>query len=204
VQDGLSVEFNDSRIREQASYTTLNSSRSDSEYRSTDAGPAPGCLNRLGSQQWAKTKARVRKAMQEMTGELLKLYAERTTAQGNAFSKAMSFKRSLKTPSITTRPTTSYPQSAPSSTTWNLPRPMDGCSAAMWATGNRSRHAARLQACRTHEVVSSRPRRLLSSSIVERSRSALRSSPINMKMISRFPHGEGAKGHCVASETGKG
>ena len=32
------------------------------KYRSTEAGPAP-VLNRLGSQQWAKTKARVRKAM---------------------------------------------------------------------------------------------------------------------------------------------
>jgi transcription-repair coupling factor (superfamily II helicase) len=39
-------------------------------------------LNKLGSQQWTKTKARVRKAMQDMAGELLKLYAERTTAQG--------------------------------------------------------------------------------------------------------------------------
>jgi transcription-repair coupling factor (superfamily II helicase) len=47
----------------------------------------------LGSQQWAKTKARVRKAMQDMTAELLKLYAERTTAQGNAFSKDNEFQR---------------------------------------------------------------------------------------------------------------
>ena len=35
------------------------------KYRSTDTGPAP-VLNRLGSQQWTKTKARVRKAMQDM------------------------------------------------------------------------------------------------------------------------------------------
>ena len=42
-------------------------------------------LNRLGSQQWAKTKARVRKAMQDMAGELLKLYAERTHRAGNGF-----------------------------------------------------------------------------------------------------------------------
>ena len=65
------------------------------KYRSTDAGPAP-VLNRLGSQQWAKTKARVRKAMQDMTGELLKLYAERTTAQGNAFSKDNEFQREFE------------------------------------------------------------------------------------------------------------
>ena len=65
------------------------------KYRSTDAGPAP-VLNKLGSQQWAKTKARVRKAMQDMAGELLKLYAQRHTAQGNAFSKDNEFQREFE------------------------------------------------------------------------------------------------------------
>ncbi len=54
-------------------------------YRSTESGPAP-ILNRLGTTQWAKTKARVKKAMQDMTDELLKLYAQRKTAQGHSFS----------------------------------------------------------------------------------------------------------------------
>ncbi len=45
------------------------------KYRSTDTGPAPE-LNKLGNQQWAKTKARVKKAMQDMAAELLKLYAQ--------------------------------------------------------------------------------------------------------------------------------
>ena len=36
------------------------------KYRSSDAGPAPE-LNKLGGQAWAKTKARVKKAMQDMT-----------------------------------------------------------------------------------------------------------------------------------------
>ena len=53
-------------------------------------------LNRLGSQQWAKTKARVRKAMQDMTAELLRLYAERTTAQGTAFSKDNEFQKEFE------------------------------------------------------------------------------------------------------------
>ena len=53
-------------------------------------------LNKLGSQQWAKTKARVRKAMQDMTGELLKLYAQRTTAQGTAFSKDNEFQKEFE------------------------------------------------------------------------------------------------------------
>jgi transcription-repair coupling factor (superfamily II helicase) len=55
------------------------------KYRSTETGPAPE-LNRLGSQAWAKTKARVKKAMQDMAEELLKLYAQRKAALGFAFT----------------------------------------------------------------------------------------------------------------------
>jgi transcription-repair coupling factor (superfamily II helicase) len=55
------------------------------KYRSTDTGPAPQ-LNKLGTQAWQKTKARVKKAMADMAGELLKLYAQRKAAQGTPFS----------------------------------------------------------------------------------------------------------------------
>jgi transcription-repair coupling factor (superfamily II helicase) len=66
VQDGLSVEFMILEFAEQAKlYVPLTRLDLIQKYRSTDAGPAP-VLNRLGSQQWAKTKARVRKAMQDM------------------------------------------------------------------------------------------------------------------------------------------
>jgi transcription-repair coupling factor (superfamily II helicase) len=96
VQDGLSVEFMILEFAESAKlYVPLTRLDLIQKYRSTDAGPAP-VLNRLGSQQWSKTKARVRKAMQDMTGELLKLYAERTTAQGTAFSKDNDFQREFE------------------------------------------------------------------------------------------------------------
>jgi transcription-repair coupling factor (superfamily II helicase) len=54
------------------------------KYRSAE-GIKPQ-LNHLGTAAWTKTKARVRKAMEDMTDELLKLYAERKTAQGHAFA----------------------------------------------------------------------------------------------------------------------
>jgi len=54
------------------------------KYRSSEG--AKPVLNHLGTAAWAKTKARVRKAMKDMTDELLKLYAERKTAQGHSFS----------------------------------------------------------------------------------------------------------------------
>jgi transcription-repair coupling factor (superfamily II helicase) len=85
VQDGVTLEFMVLEFAEQARlYVPLTRLDLIQKYRSTDAGPAP-VLNRLGSQQWAKTKARVRKAMQDMADELLKLYAQRKAAQGHAF-----------------------------------------------------------------------------------------------------------------------
>jgi len=96
VQDGLSVEFMILEFAEQAKlYVPLTRLDLIQKYRSTDAGPAP-VLNKLGSQGWAKTKARVRKAMQDMAGELLKLYAERHTAKGNAFSKDNAFQKEFE------------------------------------------------------------------------------------------------------------
>jgi len=96
VQDGLSLEFMILEFAEAARlYVPLTRLDLIQKYRSTDTGPAP-VLHKLGSQQWTKTKARVKKAMQDMAGELLKLYAERTTAQGNAFSKDNEFQREFE------------------------------------------------------------------------------------------------------------
>jgi transcription-repair coupling factor (superfamily II helicase) len=53
------------------------------KYRSSEG--AKPVLSHLGTASWAKTKARVRKAMKDMADELLKLYAERKMAQGHAF-----------------------------------------------------------------------------------------------------------------------
>jgi transcription-repair coupling factor (superfamily II helicase) len=96
VQDGLAVEFMILEFAEQAKlYVPLTRLDLIQKYRSTDTGPAP-VLNRLGSQQWVKTKARVRKAMQDMAAELLKLYAERHTAQGTSFSKDNEFQKEFE------------------------------------------------------------------------------------------------------------
>ena len=96
VQDGLSVEFMILEFAEQAKlYVPLTRLDLIQKYRSTDTGPAP-VLNRLGSQQWVKTKARVKKAMQDMAAELLKLYAQRRTAEGTAFSPDNDFQREFE------------------------------------------------------------------------------------------------------------
>jgi transcription-repair coupling factor (superfamily II helicase) len=65
------------------------------KYRSTDTGPAPQ-LNKLGTQSWQKTKARVKKAMADMSAELLKLYAQRKAALGTAFSPDTNMQREFE------------------------------------------------------------------------------------------------------------
>src|SRR5580704_5951895 len=64
------------------------------KYRSSEG--AKPALNHLGTAAWAKTKARVKKAMKDMADELLKLYAERSAAKGHAFSDDSQFMREFE------------------------------------------------------------------------------------------------------------
>ncbi|HTA25083.1 MAG TPA: transcription-repair coupling factor [Terriglobales bacterium] len=64
------------------------------KYRSSEG--AKPALNHLGTAAWAKTKARVKKAMKDMADELLKLYAERRAAKGYAFSTDGQFMREFE------------------------------------------------------------------------------------------------------------
>jgi transcription-repair coupling factor (superfamily II helicase) len=64
------------------------------KYRSAEG--AKPVLNHLGTAAWSKTKARVGKAMKDMTDELLKLYAERQAAQGHAFPKDTQWMREFE------------------------------------------------------------------------------------------------------------
>lgn len=56
----------------------------------------PPQLDKLGTQTWAKTKARVKKAVEEIAGELLELYARRKTVQGIAFSPEGQWEREFE------------------------------------------------------------------------------------------------------------
>ena len=64
------------------------------KYRSSEGAKPP--LSRLGGTAWAKTKARVKKAMKDMADELLKLYAERKAAAGHAFPPDTQWQREFE------------------------------------------------------------------------------------------------------------
>jgi transcription-repair coupling factor (superfamily II helicase) len=53
-------------------------------------------LDRLGAGSWAKTKARVKRAMRDMAEELLKLYAERKLVLGHAYGEDTPWQREFE------------------------------------------------------------------------------------------------------------
>ena len=58
-------------------------------------GDAP-TIHRIGSGEWSKAKSRARKAVREIAGELIRLYAARTSAPGFAFSPDTPWQRELE------------------------------------------------------------------------------------------------------------
>ncbi len=94
-EDGGTAEFMVLEYAEGARlYVPLTRLDLVQKYRSSE-GVKP-VLNRLGTQQWLKTKARVKKAMKDMAEELLKLYAARKTAEGHAFAADSEWQREFE------------------------------------------------------------------------------------------------------------
>ena len=94
-EDGGTAEFMILEYAEGARlYVPLTRLDLVQKYRSSE-GVKP-VLNRLGTQQWQKTKARVKKAMKDMAEELLKLYAVRKTAEGHAFAADTEWQREFE------------------------------------------------------------------------------------------------------------
>ncbi len=80
ASDFLVIEF----IGNDKVYVPLDSLDLVQRYVGMD-GKTPK-IDKLGGARWAKTKARVKKEIKEMTQELLELYAQREVLEGHAFS----------------------------------------------------------------------------------------------------------------------
>jgi transcription-repair coupling factor (superfamily II helicase) len=205
VQDGFAVEFMILEFAEQAKlYVPLTRLDLIQKYRSTDAGPAP-VLNRLGSQQWAKTKARVRKAMQDMTAELLKLYAERTTAEGVAFTKDNAFQREFEDSFDYSE--TDDQLSAIRAIKYDMEstRPMDRllCGDVGYGKTEVAMRAAFKAVQDGKQVAVLTPTTILSFQHFETFKKRFAQFPINIEMISRFRTAKEQKTIVERVETGK-
>jgi transcription-repair coupling factor (superfamily II helicase) len=204
-QDGIKVEFMVLEFAEQARlYVPLTRLDLIQKYRSTDAGPAP-VLNRLGSQQWAKTKARVRKAMQDMADELLKLYAQRKAAQGHAFPADNEFQREFEDAFDYNETEDQISAIADIKRDMESPLPMDRLLVGDVGYGKTevAMRAAFKAVQDGRQVAVLTPTTVLSFQHFETFKSRFKLFPINIEMISRFRSPKEQKSILERVEAGK-
>jgi len=187
-QDGVSLEFMILEFAEGARlYIPLTRLDLIQKYRSTEAGPAP-VLNRLGSQQWAKTKARVRKAMEDMADELLKLYAQRKAASGHAFPPDNEFQREFEDAFDYNETDDQISAIADIKRDMESTLPMDRllCGDVGYGKTEVAMRAAFKAVQDGKQVAVLTPTTVLSFQHFETFKNRFRQFPINIEMISRF------------------
>ncbi len=204
-QDGISLEFMILEFAEEARlYVPLTRLDLIQKYRSTEAGPAP-VLNRLGSQQWAKTKARVKKAMQDMADELLKLYAQRKAAHGHAFSPDNEFQREFEDAFDYNETDDQLSAIADIKRDMESELPMDRllCGDVGYGKTEVAMRAAFKAVQDGRQVAVLTPTTVLSFQHYETFKNRFRQFPINIEMISRFRTAKEQKAILEQVETGK-
>ncbi|MGB7135978.1 MAG: transcription-repair coupling factor, partial [Acidobacteriaceae bacterium] len=187
-QDGVSLEFMILEFAEGARlYIPLTRLDLIQKYRSTESGPAP-VLNRLGSQQWAKTKARVRKAMEDMADELLKLYAQRKAAQGHAFPPDNEFQREFEDAFDYNETDDQIAAIADIKRDMESPLPMDRllCGDVGYGKTEVAMRAAFKAVQDGRQAAVLTPTTILSFQHFETFKNRFRQFPITIEMISRF------------------
>ncbi|HEX4007937.1 MAG TPA: transcription-repair coupling factor [Acidobacteriaceae bacterium] len=187
-QDGVSLEFMILEFAEKARlYIPLTRLDLIQKYRSTEAGPPP-ILNRLGSQQWAKTKARVKKAMEDMADELLKLYAQRKAAEGHAFPPDNEFQREFEDAFDYNETDDQISAIADIKRDMESTLPMDRllCGDVGYGKTEVAMRAAFKAVQDGRQVAVLTPTTILSFQHFETFKNRFRQFPINIEMISRF------------------
>jgi transcription-repair coupling factor (superfamily II helicase) len=204
-QDGLTVEFMILEFADQARlYVPLTRLDLIQKYRSTDAGPAP-VLNKLGSQQWTKTKARVKKAMADMADELLKLYAERQAAKGHAFNIDNEFQLEFEEAFDYTETDDQLNAVADIKRDMESTRPMDRllCGDVGYGKTEVAMRAAFKAVQDGKQVAVLTPTTILAFQHFETFKKRFSQFPINVEMISRFRTQKEQKVILERVETGK-
>jgi transcription-repair coupling factor (superfamily II helicase) len=157
------------------------------KYRSTETGPAPQ-LNKLGSPAWQKTKARVKKAMADMTAELLKLYAQREAAQGTPFSPDTNMQREFEDAFDFNETDDQLNAIADIKADMESPRPMDRllCGDVGYGKTEVAMRAAFKAVQDSKQVAVLTPTTVLSFQHFESFKRRFANFPVNIEMISRF------------------
>lgn len=93
--DGVEREYLELRYAE-GDRLFVPTDQVDRVSRYVGSGDRPPTLTRLGSQEWSRTKARVRRAVQDLAKELLELYAAREALPGHAFAPDTPWQQELE------------------------------------------------------------------------------------------------------------
>ncbi len=162
--------------------------RVDRVRRYIGAGEAPPALHHLGTADWERTKARVRKAVTDMARELLELYAAREVAQGFAFSPDQPWQAELEAafPYIETED--QLRAVAQVKTDMEKPRPMDRlvCGDVGYGKTEVALRAAFKAVLDGKQVAVLVPTTVLAQQHFRTFQERLEPFPVNVEMLSRF------------------
>ena len=174
------------------------------KYRSTETGPAP-VLNKLGNQAWQKTKARVKKAMADMAGELLKLYAQRKAAVGTSFSPDNNLQREFEDAFAFTETDDQLAAIVDIKHDMESTQPMDRllCGDVGYGKTEVAMRAAFKAVQDSKQVAVLTPTTVLSFQHFESFKKRFANFPVNIEMLSRFRTTKEKAAISEAAEQGK-
>ncbi|NYF78289.1 transcription-repair coupling factor [Granulicella arctica] len=174
------------------------------KYRSTDTGPAPQ-LSKLGTQAWQKTTARIKKAMADMTGELLILYAQRKAAQGTPFSPDTNMQREFEDAFDFNETDDQLSAIADIKQDMESTQPMDRllCGDVGYGKTEVAMRAAFKAVQDSKQVAVLTPTTVLSFQHYESFKKRFANFPVNIEMISRFRTAKEQKVILEKAEEGK-
>ncbi len=174
------------------------------KYRSSETGPPPE-LNKLGTQSWQKTKARVKKAMADMTAELLKLYAQRQAAVGTPFSPDTNMQHEFEDAFDFNETDDQLTAIADIKADMESTRPMDRllCGDVGYGKTEVAMRAAFKAVQDSKQVAVLTPTTVLSFQHFESFKKRFANFPVNIEMISRFRTAKEKKIILEKAEAGK-
>ena len=153
-------------------------------------GPGDGspALTRLGTTDWARAKARVRAAVQEMAEELLQLYAVRETVTGHGFSPDSQWQVDLESSFPYVETPDQVEALAEIKADMERPRPMDRllCGDVGYGKTELALRAAFKAVNDGKQVAVLVPTTVLAQQHDRTFRERLRAFPVRVEMLSRF------------------
>jgi transcription-repair coupling factor (superfamily II helicase) len=157
------------------------------KYRAAEGGAKPP-LSRLGTAAWQKTKARVKKAVQDMAEDLLKLYAERKTAPGHQFPADTEWQREFEEAFEHNETDDQLQSTNEIKRDMESPQPMDRllCGDVGYGKTEVAMRAAFKAVSDNRQVAVLAPTTVLAFQHFETFKQRFASFPITIEMLSRF------------------